>query len=314
MSRLPSLAALLLALAGCAPLDATGRRCTDATQCPIGMACVAEAPGEAGVCGFSTGTLDGAPGEGPGSVPGTGTDGQTPGTPPPPVIAPPPGSSAPTYCMEVKPILDRSCGGCHGSSPSGGAPSTFRLDSYADAGGVQGAAAKALRIKARAAVQQTMPPAGAPAPTQEERGLLAAWVDAGAPECGDVVVPPGGGTTPPPAPQVPEVVRFGEHVQPILSTFCVSCHSGGDPVGKLSLEPGRAYSQLLAESDCDSHTRRVVPGNLEDSLLWSVLQGHRTVCEDKAPPMPLDTPGLKSVSETDFLIIEKWIAQGARND
>lgn len=307
MSRLSSLAVLLLAFAGCAPLDATGRRCADASECPIGMACVAPAPGEAGVCSFGTGSAE-TPGAAPGSGPGAPADGQPPAPQPSPPVAPPPGTSAPTYCKEVKPILDRTCGGCHGSPPSGGAPGTFRLDTYADAGGVQGAGAKALRIKARAVVQQSMPPVGAPAPTPEELGLLAAWVDAGAPECGDVVVPPGGGT--PAAPQVPEVVRFSEHVQPVLSTFCISCHGGGDPEGDFSVEPDRAYRNLMAESDCDSHSWRVVPGDPEGSVLWRTLVGH----SDCAPAMPYKTPGLKSVSETDFLIIEKWIAQGAQND
>lgn len=284
--------ALLLALVRCGSLDATGRPCEGHPDCPMGMVCAAGSDDGARVCrpGFSPAAAgDGGVGS---TADGGGlTDAGLPGT-----------GGAPTWCKEIGPLLQQSCGGCHGQSASGGAPSTFRLDTYGPQDGVPGAYSKALRIQARAVDQGTMPPSGAL--DAERRAILGAWVAAGAPECGDVA-PGDGGTLPPQ--EIPETVSYVQHVQPIFDTFCVSCH-GRDPEGDLELRAGVSHRQLLDRSDCDSDYQRVVPGAPERSMLWMAISDHPDSC---APAMPDDTPGLKTVSETDFLIIERWILQGA---
>jgi hypothetical protein len=278
---------VLPALAGCslAPMDGTGRVCREASECPIGMACVAPTPGETGECRFGA------------------------------AAGPPAGGNVPTYCAEVKPLLDQYCATCHRSPPGGGAPSSFRLDTYAAVDGIRGAQAKADRIAARLQDRdRPMPPPAALQPPAAARATLAAWANAGAPECGPV---PGNGGTPPPR-QVPETVSFSQHVMAVLGDFCVRCHgpanADGEPEGDLDLSqaPSRVHAQLLGRSDCESHVQRVVAGQPNESLLWMVLAGHASACGDDAPPMPLGTPGLKTVSPTDFLILERWIQQGAK--
>ncbi len=101
----------------------------------------------------------------------------------------------PTYCVEIQPILAGNCvSSCHGEVNTGSNRADFRLDYYEpDAGQPPGARAMASRIRERAFVFQTMPPAGNPAPSASERALLARWAQAGAPFCADGGSPDAGG-------------------------------------------------------------------------------------------------------------------------
>lgn len=102
-----------------------------------------------------------------------------PGRPCPTASAPPP-PRPPTWA-EVQPILLRSCSRCHGATTTGSGRTDFRLDVYETVGNVKGARDMAPRIRARAVVLFTMPPASASAPLNTERELLGRWVEAGAP-------------------------------------------------------------------------------------------------------------------------------------
>ena len=90
----------------------------------------------------------------------------------------------PDYCVDARPILDRTCvSNCHGADTSGSSQ-PYRFDKYTDPAG--GSFEKALRIKARVTVDD-MPPSGPanPRPTAAERALLIRWVNTGAAFCND---------------------------------------------------------------------------------------------------------------------------------
>ena len=91
----------------------------------------------------------------------------------------------PTYCADVKPVLDGFCtSNCHGPETTNSGQSDFRLDYYEpDGGGPKGAKDMALRVRVRAFEQRTMAPRGNPPPSDAERALLARWAAAGAPFC-----------------------------------------------------------------------------------------------------------------------------------
>lgn len=88
----------------------------------------------------------------------------------------------PTYGRDVRPLLGDHCLVCHGSSPSRGARSYFRLDVYDDADGTVGAKTMAGAILADVRSGK-MPPAAKHGDGVGPNGieLLQRWVDQGAP-------------------------------------------------------------------------------------------------------------------------------------
>jgi len=82
---------------------------------------------------------------------------------------------APTVWATVEPIMVAKCGGCHGATPSGGAP--YPLVDF------ENAALHAERSAIRAEAD-TMPPPGLGYEmcTADEKAVLRAWADAGAPK------------------------------------------------------------------------------------------------------------------------------------
>lgn len=99
-------------------------------------------------------------------------------------------------------------------------------------------------------------------------------------------------------------VSFRRDVQPILSRACTGCHGGS---GGLSLEGAGVVANLARASSCNPNTRRVVPSNPQQSLLWQKLNGTPTC----GGAMPRGTQGLKFTAPADFATIEAWISQGA---
>jgi len=153
-----------LAASGCLVSDnlAPGRPCSEDTDCPEAYRCVASSEGQ-GTCEVQYPPRP------------QNTDAGTPDAGP-----------VPTWCQDIRPILAASCvGSCHGATTSGSGRADFRLDLYAQDGGVLGAREMASRIKARAVEQRNMPPPGNPAPSAAERDLLSRWVLGGAPGCAD---------------------------------------------------------------------------------------------------------------------------------
>lgn len=83
----------------------------------------------------------------------------------------------PTYAVDVAPILEANCAGCHTDPPTGGAPATVRLDTYADA------AAHIDRVIARGVDGDpaAMPPGGLVLSDAEAQTLIT-WQETGTPE------------------------------------------------------------------------------------------------------------------------------------
>jgi hypothetical protein len=84
----------------------------------------------------------------------------------------------PSWFADVQPILKANCMRCHGEDPIGGAPSTFRLDTFAGNGAApnyshNGAALLAPFIVARVDVDQ-MPTVG-PLLTDRQKEILRKW-------------------------------------------------------------------------------------------------------------------------------------------
>jgi uncharacterized membrane protein len=79
---------------------------------------------------------------------------------------------------DARHVIDRRCGACHSAQPSdltfGAAPAGVMFDTP------EQIAARAARIRERAVVTRTMPPANKTNITDAERALLGRWVDLGA--------------------------------------------------------------------------------------------------------------------------------------
>lgn len=103
----------------------------------------------------------------------------------PVITEPDAGTPPPTYCRDIKPILDRTCvSSCHGARTDGSGDDSFRLDVWETEEGVRGVKEMVTRIHLRASEYETMPPPDASAfPTFRERDLIAQWAKAGAPYC-----------------------------------------------------------------------------------------------------------------------------------
>jgi uncharacterized membrane protein len=87
-------------------------------------------------------------------------------------------SAASPHFEEVRHVIDRRCGVCHSSRPTdvtfGPAPAGVMFDTP------QQIMMHAARIRERAAISRTMPPANKTGMTEAERALLGRWVAAGA--------------------------------------------------------------------------------------------------------------------------------------
>jgi uncharacterized membrane protein len=79
---------------------------------------------------------------------------------------------------DARHVIDRRCGACHSAQPSdltfGAAPAGVMFDTP------EQIAARAARIRERAVVSRTMPPANKTNITDTERALLGRWIDQGA--------------------------------------------------------------------------------------------------------------------------------------
>lgn len=101
-------------------------------------------------------------------------------------------------------------------------------------------------------------------------------------------------------------VDFDSQIQPVFNNSCTSCHTAAHPTG-LDLTEGQSHGNLVdVASSQDGSWIRVVPSDLEDSLLF-----HKINCDD--PPvgqrMPLAGTALSLQQQALF---RDWIDQGAQ--
>lgn len=87
-----------------------------------------------------------------------------------------------TYCADIKPIFDTSCGRCHGDGPQGGQYPD--LDVFAERQAGWGSVSTDLDASLNRINIGDMPPIGEPDPavTARQLAIIEAWKAQGAPE------------------------------------------------------------------------------------------------------------------------------------
>ena len=83
--------------------------------------------------------------------------------------------------------------------------------------------------------------------------------------------------------------HFDEHVAPILSANCLSCHSGPKPKGELDLSTLKSTMDAVV----------IEPGKPGESFLWE------EIASDNMPPK-------HPLSDEDKAVIKQWIKDGAK--
>jgi len=209
---------------------------------------------------------------------------------------------APSFA-DVAPLLRERCIVCHQGEA---APLGLRLDSYAGAikGSRKGAVIKPgdargseLAKRVRGESLPRMPLTGPPWLSAEQIALIERWIAAGAPEGGPVAAPA------PARKRAPGEPLTYADVAPILVGRCAKCHTqnglrGAPPEGYVL----NGYRATLNPTD----RARVVPGRPDASELVRRIRGQAK------PRMPFDGPPFLGAHEIE--LIERWIAQGARDE
>jgi mono/diheme cytochrome c family protein len=99
----------------------------------------------------------------------------------------------------------------------------------------------------------------------------------------------------------PERISFNQHIRPIFSDKCFSCHGFDAKHRKADLRLDTAEG---AYADNDG-VRAIVPGDLEKSEAWKRILSKD---EDEVMPPP---DSHKTLSEAERALIKRWIEQGA---
>ncbi len=109
---------------------------------------------------------------------------------------------------------------------------------------------------------------------------------------------PSRGQTPP----VKGKVQYARDVQPILSTYCFTCHGPDEKLrkGGLRLDLGETATRKLR-----SGMRAVVPGSVKDSELFARI--HTADETERMPPAKFG----KSLKDSEKALLKQWIDEGA---
>ncbi|MCB1906142.1 MAG: hypothetical protein KDH15_02135 [Rhodocyclaceae bacterium] len=213
------------------------------------------------------------------------------------------GAAAPDYA-EVAAILRARCVMCHSGEA---APLGLRLDSLdgLTAGSRNGpvvraddAAGSELLRRIRGDSLPRMPMTGPPWLNDPEVAVIEAWIAAGMPAA-DPAATAAVATAPRPGPG--EKVSYAD-VAPIFATRCAKCHTDNGLMGA----PPEGFRLTSYPATLSAAERvRVVPGVPGASELLRRIRGL------SRPRMPFDGPPW--LDEDEIALIERWIADGARN-
>lgn len=229
-------------------------------------------------------------------------------------------------CEQVRQVLEQSCVACHGATPSNGAPSYLRLDTFEDVDGVLGIVSQSGRSADRAA-QRTMPPASFGVLTEAQIAILTSWHDAGAPTEGCVDGPPDGardagledastGDAGAPDAGGTDSGLPGDTSQPLeltLLTVSEEVFSSCAPHHFGAIAPDLTYDAQLLERLTTGQSALgavpyVVPGDPAGSYLYQKLTDtHEASGGAGGAPMPPE--GALPIEQLD--LVRDWIAAGA---
>lgn len=93
---------------------------------------------------------------------------------------------------------------------------------------------------------------------------------------------------------------FAEQIAPLLARHCLECHNPSDQKGGLDLTRAEG---LAAGGDSGP---AVVPGDLEESLLWQ-----RVAADEMPPERTMPAAGRTSLTGGEKAAVRQWIAAGA---
>ena len=187
---------------------------------------------------------------------------------------------------EIKPFIESACLRCH---HEGSDESELLLDSKEASGEtiVAGKAAESTfysRLLLPADEEGAMPPEG-PRIEGRQLELVRQWIDEGAPWPADSKL------------AIQPRIDFVAHVQPILETYCISCHAGEHLEGDVDLSTAAAASVVDG---------LLVPFQPEESSLFVTVSAEK---DDPQLMPPLDRDG--PLKKEDVETLRLWIAQGA---
>jgi hypothetical protein len=120
------------------------------------------------------------------------------------------------------------------------------------------------------------------------------------------------GTESPTGPE--QSISFSKDIQPIFNDNCAfsGCHSGANPRQGMSLETGKSYKNIVNVPSKDvPSVMRVKPSDPENSYLYRKIEGEQSKVGGSGEQMPL---GEAPLSDKEIRIIEKWIAEGAKEN
>lgn len=159
-------------------------------------------------------------------------------------------------------VLDAACVRCHsGANPRGG----VRLETYQQVFEIR----DSLRVQVETGAMPPRPPGLSP----EQKALVLAWVDSGAPQT-TVVTP-----APEPEPEAPvSIPTFAEVRAKVFVPHCVKCHSHEGAKGGVNLEDfasAKKYASEIAFTlDTDDMPRRApaLPPELK-AIVYAWIDG-----------------------------------------
>ena len=112
-------------------------------------------------------------------------------------------------------------------------------------------------------------------------------------------------------PVVPEgeLVKYSQHLEPLVIARCLSCHTAEEPEAQLILEVGTGYGQLVGRPSTQiPELEIVVPGDVEASYLWRKL----THDVEIGRGMPRTVVGSIKLGADELELYRRWIEGGAR--
>lgn len=167
-------------------------------------------------------------------------------------------------------VLDPACIRCHsGANPRGG----IRLETFEQVFALK----DSLRVQVETGAMPPRPPGLSP----DQKALVLAWVDSGAPERTVITPPPSGPVTSDPSsplPPVSSVPSFLEVSSRVFSPHCVKCHNNTDDKGGVNLEDfgsAKKHAREIAFTlDTDDMPRRAPPLSPElKAIVYAWIDG-----------------------------------------